>query len=68
MFLTPVDGETTALVPESLYRVLVETSAASSSGVRILNSKIEIPSTRGSVAQNDIEIWHLNLSVENRFC
>ena len=64
VFLTPVDGETTALVPESLYRVLVETSAASSSGVRILNSKIEIPSTRGSVAQNDIEIWHLNLSVE----
>ena len=40
MFVTPVDGETTALVPEPLYRELVETSAAQSSGVRILNSKL----------------------------
>ena len=43
---------------------LVETSATQSSGVRILNSKIELPSTRGSATQNDIEIWYLNLSVE----
>jgi hypothetical protein len=64
VFFTPVDGETTATVPESLYRVLVETSAARSSGVRILNSRIELPSTRGLATQNDIKIWHLNLSVE----
>ena len=64
VFLTPVDGETTALVPEPLYKALVETSATQSSGVRILNSKIELPSTRGSATQNDIEIWYLNLSVE----
>ncbi len=64
VFLTPVDGETTALVPESLYRVLVGMSGSQSSGVRILNSKIELPSTRSSATQNDIEIWHLNLSVE----
>ena len=44
VFLTPVEGETTALVPEPLYRVLAGTSAAQSSGVRILNSEIELPS------------------------
>ena len=64
VFLTPINGETTALIPEPLYRELVETSAAQSSGVRILNSKIESPSTQGSATQNDTEIWHLNLSVE----
>ncbi len=64
VFLTPVDGETTALVPEPLYRALVETNATQSSGVRILNSKIELPSNRGSATQNDIEIWYLNLSVQ----
>ena len=64
VFLTPVDGETTALVPEPLYRVLVGTSAAQSSGVRVLKSKMELPSVRGSAIQNETEIWHLNLLIE----
>ena len=64
VFLTPVEGETTALVPEPLYRVLAGTSAAQSSGVRILNSKIELPSASGSATQNDGKIWRLKLLVQ----
>jgi len=64
VFLTPVDGETTALVPEPLYRVLAGTGASQSSGVHILNSRIELPSAPGSAAQNDDEVWRLKLLVQ----
>ena len=55
VFLTPVEGETTALVPEPLYKVLAGTSAAQSSGVRILNSEIEFPSASGSILRMTIK-------------
>lgn len=64
VFLTPVDGETTALVPEPLYRVLAETTVDQSSAMRILNSKIEVPSVFDSAAEDGNEIWQLNLLVE----
>lgn len=64
VFLTPVDGETTALVPEPLYKVLVGTNAAQSSKVRILNSRVELPSAPSSATQNEDEIWHLKLLVQ----
>ena len=64
VFVTPVDGVTTALVPEPLYKVLSKTSVEQLSAVRILNSKIEVPSVFDSAAEDDNEIWNINLLVE----
>ena len=64
VFVTPVDGVTTALVPEPLYKALSKTSVDQLSAVRILNSKIEVPSVFDSAAEDDNEIWQINLLVE----
>ncbi len=66
VFLTPVEGETTALVPESLFRVLATTETGSvRSGVRILDCRVEVmpPEPRGNNAGD--ERWWINLLVES---
>lgn len=66
VFLTPVEGETTALVPESLFRVLATTeTVAVRSGVRILDCRVEVmpAEPRGNNAGE--ELWWINLLVES---
>ncbi len=65
VFFTPIDGETTALVPEPLYKVLAGAGGeVQQSRTRILNSRIELPNAAGVVTQGDREVWFLKLLVE----
>ena len=65
VFLTPVEGETTALVPEPLFRVLAATETDSGrNSIRILDCRVEMlpKGTEGGVSSR--EIWWLNILVE----
>jgi uncharacterized membrane protein YhaH (DUF805 family) len=66
VFLTPVEGETTALVPESLFRVLAATATdARRNGIRILDCRVEITPSSVNAGVNGQELWWLNLLVES---
>jgi len=65
VFFTPIDGETTALVPEPLYKVLAGAGGeVQQSRTRILNSRIELPSPAGVTTRGDREVWFLKILVE----
>ena len=65
VFFTPIDGETTALVPEPLYKVLAGASGeVQQSQTRILNSRIELPTVAEVTTQGDREVWYLKILVE----
>ncbi|MDA7937606.1 hypothetical protein N9B71_00950 [Pirellulales bacterium] len=65
VFFTPIEGETTALVPEPLYKVLAGAAGeVQQSRTRILNSRIEVPTATEVATQGDREVWYLNILVE----
>ena len=65
VFFTPIDGETTALVPEPLYKVLAGAGGeVQQSRTRILNAMIELPNAAEVATQGDREVWYLKILVE----
>lgn len=65
VFLTPVEGETTALVPEPLFRVLAATETDSGrNAIRILDCRVEMLPRGAEGGVSGQEIWWLNLLVE----
>ena len=66
VFLTPVEGESTALVPESLFRVLAATETDSGrNAIRILDCRVEMLPSGANASVNGQELWWLNLLVES---
>ena len=65
VFFTPIEGETTALVPEPLYKVLAGVGGkVQQSQLRILNSRIDLPMTSEVAMQGDKEVWYMKILVE----
>jgi len=66
VFLTPVEGGLTALVPQPLFRVLAGAETATGRpGTRLLDCRVEPPSNRTRRPVGSAEVWWLNLLVES---
>jgi len=66
VLLTPVDGGTTALVPQPLFRVLAATDmAAGRPGTRLLDCRVELQAGPRSAPGTPPEIWWLKLLVDS---